>query len=283
MPPQNPYGYGQHPGYGPPNQWGVGNPNVPSMLSAPGMPAGFRPPPPPPPPGPYNGDLAAVLDQLRQSQDGLAHALMEVLTELKESRKGRQGVVPRFIEDIPGKRVPYTWVITAPFTSAISNQTRVSGNATLSEDGPFVITQYTPLWQVTTISASNSDASIENAFLPPGRLPFLIRNVGGALPAMPCDIIDFTIALQLSGGDRLWQNTDAPAIKYYDAQTSSTYVGIPGLVERNETMTVSVTAQTSGTATDAPGAAARGTFWWVMDGYKILRPIDYAEAQGWTR
>lgn len=234
-------------------------------------------------PNPYDPRYAPPMGNSDggNSHDALVRAITSIdarLAKLGDERRP-QGLVPRFVEDIPGKRVPYKWVITVAFDSAITNNSAKTGSATLSEDGPFVITAYNAFWQVTTLT-SGEDADVQNAFLPPGRMPWLFR-AATAAPVIPRDAIDFLVSIQLAGGGRLWQNTAFPAITLYNGEYPN-YVGIPGLVERNETMTLQVTAQVSGTAGNAPDSGARGTFWFVMDGYKILRPIDYAEAQGWT-
>lgn len=241
-------------------------------------------------PGPVStADFVTVLRQWHAQVQDQAKLNAQVAAELRgyleETRKVSQqrvqeGTVPRYIEDIPGKRVPYTWVITATYDSAISNGTVKSGSATMSQDGPFIATAYKAFWQVTT-ATSGEDADILNVFLPPGRMPWLIRAVTAA-PVVPRDAIDFLINLQISGGDRLWQNTDVPAISFYDTQRPY-YLGIPGVIERNETLTVQTTAQVTTTAANAPDSSARGKFWFIVDGYKILRPIDYVESQGWTR
>ena len=234
-------------------------------------------------------DFITVLRQWHAQVQEQARLNAQVAAELKalleETRKATQqqvkeGAIPRFIEDIPGKRVPYTWVITVDYDSAISNGTVKSGSATLSQDGPFVAATYKCFWQVTTIT-SGADADIQRVFLPPGRMPwFMTANTVTLAP--PRDQIDLLLTLQLSGGDRLWQNRSIPAISFYDTHRPY-YLPMPGLIERNETLTIECTAQVSDTAGSAPDSGARGTVFFVVDGYKILRPLDYAESQGWMR
>ena len=226
-----------------------------------------------------NTALLRALHGVQAQSAATAQLIQKFLEEGAEKGKP-QGVVPRFVEDIPGKRVPYHWVIPVNFDEAISNNSHKTGSATLSEDGPFVVTEYACFWQVTTQS-SGADADVSRAFLPPGRGPIIMR-AATAVPVIDRDIIDFTVTLQLSGGDRLWQNTAFPAVCIYDGMSRS-YVGLPGLIERNETLSVTATAVTSSTAANAPDSACRGTFWWICRGYKILRPIDYADSQGWAR
>lgn len=222
----------------------------------------------------YEGALRQLGTELSSVKGDLARMQSQNDTKL----------APRFIEDIPGKRVPYWWLITVAIDSAISDGARWTGSSTLSQDGPFVITSTRVFWRVTTASTGTNDHFIRS-FLPPCKLPFLIAGTSAAAAtsyedAKLQDVVDWFLSIQVAGGGRLWQNSNIPAPVFTTDGVRPEYLGIAGWIERNDTMTIEATATVSTTAAAAPDSAARGTLYVVHTGYKILRPIDYAEAFG---
>lgn len=209
--------------------------------------------------------------------------LKKQIGDMRDSQQAK--LAPRFIEDVAGKRVPYWWLITVAVDSAITEGARWTGASTLSQDGPFVINTTRVFWRVTTASAS-TNAHMDRSFLPPCKLPFLIYGAGGTVAncyedAKLQDVVDWFLNIQLAGGGRLWQNSNIPSPVFFTAERPE-YLGMPGWIERNDTMTIEATATVSSTAASAPDSTARGTLYIVHSGYKILRPIDYAEAFGMT-
>src|SRR3990167_8493044 len=212
------------------------------------------------------GQMIANYDRMLREMRGEVTDLQKQIADLIGKEDGK--LAPRYIEDIPGKRVPYWWVISISIDSAISDGARWSGAATLSQDGPFVINSTRAFWRVTTQSAS-ADADVSRAFAPVSRYPMLLA-AATAAPVIDRDIIDWFFAIQLSGGDRLWQNSDMPGAVFATQGNRPEYFGMPGWVERNDTMTIQATASISSTAANAPDTSCRGTLYIVHSGYKIL-------------
>lgn len=233
--------------------------------------------------GQIPADLQRMLDEYDETLRDLRGELKDVQTELKKRKESADSTqVPRYIEDIPGKRVSYWWVISIPTDAAIADGSVWTGSQTLSQDGPFVINSTRAFWRVTTASGGTPDPFLR-AFLPPCKLSFLIAGMGSNLDhtslvaANLKDMPDWFFQFQLSGGDRLWQNSNIPSSVFTTDGVRPEYLGMPGWVERNDTFTVQMTASVAATA---PDAGARGTMYIVQSGYKILRPIDFAESFG---
>lgn len=95
-------------------------------------------------------DITASLKNLFASQRVASQKLQsmdQVIQELKSLiRAGADA--PKYIENIPGKRVPY--IAEIDITIAANSTTRTEGTYPVSQDGPFVATGLAAFWQRTT-------------------------------------------------------------------------------------------------------------------------------------
>lgn len=219
---------------------------------------------------------------IRNIQDEIArmrqvHGSIEGAIKAMEAKLGARRV-PRYLEDIPGKRSAYWYVVQVLFDAAITQGTQRSATVPISQEGPFVWHNFTCLWQMTTLG-SGDDADMDKAFAPPTRLPNIARAATAAL-APDRNLIDFLVQFKTSSNRVLSNGTSGVPAAALWRENRPEYLAVPHWLERAETITVDATAQVSATAGSAPQSAARGTLWCIFAGYQILMPIDYATAFG---
>ena len=218
--------------------------------------------------------LAGQLQQAQGGLGGLGALKADVDKVISEQEKAKALLqTPRFIEDIPGPRMPYSYVVNVPFTAAdTASQT---DSVTIAADGPFVVTSITALWRPTGASSA-----FVNQWLPVTRLPF---RVSGVLPAtLEADanflqLPEFSFKLTTGGSGRFWQS-DWIGGPLFDQTRSSrpNYTGIAGWIERTNTLSVEVRPEIAIPANNT------GEVWVYFQGYQILIPINMAEQFGWS-
>lgn len=201
----------------------------------------------------------------------LIAALRAANTKIKTLEKGteeiknllqKQADAPRWIEDIPGRRVPYTGVID--LTIAANSTSRVEGVLTLSTDGPFVCTgvamyfqrtagSYDGCWGPATtfdarMAAANAGDGFENIFDQP--------HIGS-----------FDVELSEAGSDRNWQNS-AFASALFSPQSGGVYVlPVANVFGRSSVVSAKVTPSVAQTVA--------GKVQVLLLGYKIVQGDVY--------
>jgi hypothetical protein len=213
---------------------------------------------------PLNQD--AIYGALRRNAEGNAQ-LKSQLEKLEGFLTGMMNV-PKFIEDIPGKRSPYFETIEI-FFNAGSTAKRV-GSAPISTDGPFVCTgihlafqhtdgPYIGMWGPATTVDSRivADAAQTQGLLGVFDQP----HVGS-----------FSVEITAHGSDRLWQSGPVPS-SLYSPQAGGAYI-LPAshLFGRNATIQLAATPDfvfTIGSGQEAEEISTKlvGTFL----GYKIVQ------------
>lgn len=212
---------------------------------------------------------AVTIQRLAQSNNALWAKVRELESGLAAA-KGPSGgrslspLTPVYVEDIPGKRVPYTQVAQGTF-SATSANTRTAITFQVSQDGPFVCTWVSAYWRVT----SGSPTGGQGRWRPISSLFALQPDGAGGTFTVP-DVVDFEYEVQQGGADRNWQNIALSSRDLYGehADTRPHYLGIAGFLERNEVVTINVTMTRNPTT--------EGLLKFHFVGYKILQPISFA-------
>lgn len=204
--------------------------------------------------------MAALYLQQRKDRAAMA-SMSKQMTEMRSLLEA-SGDSPKYIENLPGKRVPYMAGIS--IVIAASSTTKAEGNFTVSRDGPFVITAIQMSWQRTSGAytgwwgpATTFDARIAPASQQHG--------LGGIFDQILVHSFDVEIADK--GSDRNWQNI-AFASTLFSPQAGGIY-GLPVsyLLDTNSVAEVKVTP------TAAQSVAGKVLV--ELLGYKIVQGSTY--------
>ena len=180
---------------------------------------------------PPDNQTAAVMRKLGSENESLKQAVSQLQGWMKAMSN-----VPKWIEDIPGRRSPYFAVIEVPF---VANSTaQQSGTTTISTDGPFVCTGVA-LFHQKTSGAYAGPWGPATAF--GAEIALIGQNQGyaGLFNQPHCN--SFTVRLSSHGSDRLWQDKDV-ASALYSPQAGGAYI-LPAshLFGRNSTIQIALT------------------------------------------
>ena len=193
-------------------------------------------------------------------------ACMRELAALKAAPKpgaGLNPLVPRFIEDIPGKRVPYSYNINL----TITNTTQTPGTFTVSQDGPFLATQLLAAWRPTAGADSGANAGA-GRWRKINSIWALASDGAGGTYRDP-DTVDFEWRYSCSGSDRARQNEVLrSSVELFSVHDRPYYLPIADFFERSTTVTVEATMLRT------PLNAGILKFQFI--GYKLLQPIALA-------
>jgi len=175
--------------------------------------------------------LSAALAAVTRRLDGQAGALKQM-----QGFMSGMANVPKWIEDIPGKRSPYFAVIENAISA--NSTAKEEGIHNLSVDGPFVCTGVALFFQKT-------EGAYQNVWGPATTFASKISLTGqqhgyGYLFDQP-NVSSFTVEIVDQGSDRLWQNKPV-ASALYSPQAGGAYI-LPSthLFGRTATITLKVT------------------------------------------
>jgi len=148
-------------------------------------------------------DINTVLAQLAASNRVNSQKLAtmgQVVEELKSLvRAGADA--PKYIENIPGRRVPY--IAEIDITIASGSSARVEGTYPVSQDGPYVLTGLAAFWQRTTAPYNNYPGPATTVGL---RMAPASQNVGFDNLFDTPVVGSFNLEIADSASDRNWQN-----------------------------------------------------------------------------
>lgn len=202
----------------------------------------------------------ALLQQLGSAGKRVA-ALEQNVEELKSLMKASQGT-PRWIEQLPGRRVPY-WA-TIDITIAASSTSKVEGTYTVSTDGPFVINGIAMFFQRTSSPYNGywvPATTVESRIAPASQQ----LGVGGILDTPV--IGSFDVEFQEAGADRNWQNNAFASALFSPAMGGTFVLPVSHLIPRASVITAKVTPTFSQTVA--------GKVEIILCGYKIVQGDTY--------
>jgi hypothetical protein len=202
-----------------------------------------------------NHDAMLAAMQRKQNRDS------EALDEIQGFMKSMQNV-PKWIEDLPGKRSPYFAVIDINLTA--NSTARVEGTTTISVDGPFVCTGLALYWKKTS-GAYAGPWGPATAF--GARISAASQDQGYQFIFDQPHCSSFTVEVTDQASDRLWQSR-AVASALYAPEAGGAYI-LPSthLFERNSTIKLTVTPDVA--------MAYTGTLQGIFLGYKIVQGPVY--------
>lgn len=205
-------------------------------------------------------DLNTLIAALRAANSKIK--TLEKGTEEIKALLQKQADAPRWIEDIPGRRVPFTGVIE--LTIAANSTSRVEGVLTLSTDGPFVCTGIAMFFQRTTGSYSGEwgPATTFDARIAAANAQFGFDTLYDQV-----NIGSFDVELSEAGSDRNWQNASF-ASALFSPQSGGVYVlPVANVFGRSSVVSAKVT----------PGVVqtVAGKVQILLLGYKIVQGDVY--------
>lgn len=150
-------------------------------------------------------DPQTVFAALRKNQSDV-QALKQNISEI-QALLAKNANAPRWIEDLPGKRVQFNGIIDIPI--AANSLSRVEGSYSVSTDGPFVIAAIGMFYQQGQSGETNNPYA--GVWAPASMLESKIDASAGGLgflgiydqPVVGC----FDVEFAESGSDRNWQNS----------------------------------------------------------------------------
>jgi hypothetical protein len=145
------------------------------------------------------------------SQEVLLAAIRTSQNEVKTLKNGlaeiqallaKNASAPRWIEDIPGKRVQFFAVVDVTINA--NSTSRVEGSYSVSTDGPFICTGVAMFYQRTTGAYAGTWAPATTV---EARMASLNPNLGFQNIFDQPVLGTFDVEFSESGADRNWQNT----------------------------------------------------------------------------
>ncbi|MFH1645991.1 MAG: hypothetical protein ABIB11_06180 [Candidatus Omnitrophota bacterium] len=211
-----------------------------------------------------NGNDQQKLNALYAQQRADRQELAETKRTLEEMRAIIQQAndAPKWIENIPGKRVPYMAGIT--INIAASSTTRVEGTFTISRDGPFVCCAIHMVWKRTTGAYQNwwGPATTYDLRIAPAS-----QQLGFSALFDQVIVHSFDVEIADRGSDRNWQNV-AFASTLFSPQAGGVYVlPIAYLFDTNSVAEVALTPTAAQTVA--------GTVLVELLGYKIVQGATF--------
>lgn len=161
----------------------------------------------------------------------------------------------RDLDDIPGIRTPRWYEVDVDLAA---NATQTTFNtAEISPDGPFIITQIQPYFEITDTDAANfpvSNVAPTGRILPCSAFPLLLSQLGSDVGGVASDldtyfnagsgpfteVPELSFQFEIAGSGRFWTNRAIPAASLY-GESNPLYTGIAGWVERTDRIVVHVT------------------------------------------
>jgi hypothetical protein len=204
--------------------------------------------------------LAALYGQQRKDRADLAK-LNSALQEMRSLLEAA-GDAPKYIENMPGKRVPYMAGIS--ITIDANSTARAEGTYTVSRDGPFVVTALQMSWQRTSGAYTGwwGPATTFDMRIAPAT-----QNMGLGYLFDQVVVHSFDVEIADKGSDRNWQNI-AFASTLFSPQAGGIY-GLPisYLFDTNSVAEVKVTPTAA--------QAVSGKVLVELLGYKIVQGSTY--------
>lgn len=204
--------------------------------------------------------LAALYAQQRKDRSQIKD-LTQVVEELKSVVQVAADA-PKWIEDIPGKRVPY--IATIEINVDSGSLTRQEGQYPVTQDGPFVTTGMAMFWTRTS-------GAYQGYWMPATTFGLKMAHAEmglgfGGLFDNPC-VATFDVEIADSGSDRNWQNI-AFASALFNPESGGIYMWPTAYMFATNSV-----ARVYVTPTVAP--TTDGTVAVLLLGYKIVQGVAY--------
>lgn len=182
---------------------------------------------------------------------------------------------PRSIDDIPGVRTPQWYTVEIEFTAG--ETVTKFGTSEIAPEGPFIITQINPLFQVLDAT----DANVIGRMIPVSAAAMFYAEVGGtvgtdtvvSVATAAVGVPELTFQIEIQGSGRFWTNLKVPGAFFY-GNGNPMYTGIMGWVDYSDRIKVHVTPERALPFT--------GKVLFGLHGYQILNPVKLTQMLGFA-
>lgn len=173
------------------------------------------------------------------------------------------------IDDVPGFKTPYWYCVDIPVVAGAQVESVVTGSAEISPEGPFVITQIVPWFQITDDGATLTQ--FNGRVVPCSAGGPIMNQIGGInfgntesnITSMGNLIPELQFQIEISGSGRYWTNQFLPAAAFY-GWPQPLFTGIMGWVETTDRVKIHVSPLRA--------VPAAGIVRFIMHGFQILNP-----------
>jgi|LauGreDrversion4_2_1035121.scaffolds.fasta_scaffold69994_3 hypothetical protein len=259
--------------------------------------------------------IKSQVDMDKQKNTNLITNMSRIFQDIKKTYQPKY----KSIEDIPGVRIPRWYDVNIDVLPKDERRNEIGqyiselvGTIGINPDGPFVVTQITPLWQVLDIRyekyanpwldypGNPIRVPIIGRYLPISANCLVSNNLGRTnsfslgyntpslsqldnqpttvVPPVPeqgilTDIPEFDLEIKITGNGRLWNDQPSVGHAFYGDGGQPLYTGIAGIFEKNDRITV--------LAKEKVDVRYYGRLKLSFHGYQILNPIVVADLIGY--
>lgn len=252
------------------------------------------------------------LELQKKTFGGRVDSLKKKIHELEDDMKVFQRKHRiKTLEDLPGIKIPKWYVVELPFEAFAPMNSEVTRSVIINAEGPIVITQMNPVWQITQQTIPDGDFAYEyfanpNAIVGTTSLPTnrivpctafanVVNSLGrtnttglgyqnpslnellarpSTIPYGPLsDLPEIAFQIEIIGSGRFWTNDFIPAPAFFGYDGKPLYLGISGYI--GPTDKLKITAKTT------TKRYAEGKVRFCIHGYEIIGKVDIAQALGY--
>jgi hypothetical protein len=215
-------------------------------------------------------------NELRGQVGALRAQLTDIQARFDLNRNSTER--PRTIDDIPGVRTPQWYTVEVEFSEG--ETVTKFGTSEIAPEGPFIITQINPLFQVLSNTAP-STADLIGRLIPVSAATIFYNSVGTSagvdtvqtIAAAAVGVPEFTFQIEIQGSGRFWTNLKVPGAFFY-GNNNPMYTGIMGWVDYSDRIKVHVTPERAVPFT--------GKVLFGLHGYQILNPVKLTQMLGFA-
>ena len=214
-------------------------------------------------------------DELRQQVSVLRSSVNDFQARFDLDKQSVQR--PRSIDDIPGVRTPQWYTVEIDFDAG--ETVTKFGTSEIAPEGPFIITQINPLYQLLDTTA---DATTLGRMIPvSGSYAFFNQLASGAAPSTTVpqvataivDVPEFTFQIEIQGSGRFWTDLKVPGGFFY-GNGNPLYTGIMGWVDYSDRLKIHATPERA--------VPLKGKVLFGFHGYQILNPVKLTQMLGFA-
>lgn len=203
------------------------------------------------------------------------------------------------IEGIPGVRTPKWYDVYIEFDYL--DASLKFNSVQINPEGPFVITQITPIWEYGNDSRTadvQPGSVVVGRTVPCSAFPMMVNNFGitnttdtgyntpsyaqifntfrsasGGVDGVLAAIPEFDFQIEVAGSGRFFTNQPIPAPAFYGYFETPNFLGTQGWAERGDKIVIH--------ATPTVPVPNKGRVHFVLHGYQILGNVNISESLGY--
>lgn len=216
-------------------------------------------------------------DELRRQVETLRGQLTDFRSRFDLDKQSTMR--PRTIDDIPGVRTPQWYTVEIEFAAA--ETVTKFGTSEIAPEGPFIVTQVNPIYQVLDTDPANADAL--GRMIPVSGSFAYYSQLGGTTGVNAATVLDvsttiadvpeFTFQIEIQGSGRFWTDLKVPGAFFY-GNGNPLYTGIMGWIDYSDRIKIHVTPERA--------VPLAGKVLFGLHGYQILNPVKLTQMLGFA-